>query len=118
MKTGTPESRSARSWPASPSPAAQPRGLDTNTWMASAPTAAAYASPPVASPPVTVACAPMFPIKKSETQPAEPAVVNGDRAAGRGLPRGADAGDLLPEAELLLPVHLEAERLKRLLHLL
>ena len=54
-----PRSRSARSWSASPGPVAQPRGLDTNTWMTSAPTSAAYPSPPVASPPVTVACDPI-----------------------------------------------------------
>ena len=59
MKTGRPDSRSRRSSAGSPDPAAQPRGLDTNTWMTSAPTAAAYASPPVASPPVTVACDPI-----------------------------------------------------------
>src|SRR5580692_9068148 len=118
MKTSRPDSRSARSWLASPGPAAQPRGLDTNTWMTSAPTSAAYASPPVASPPVTVACAPIFPITRSETQPVEPAVVNDDRAAGRRLARWTDAGNPLTEAELLLAVHLEAERHQLLLHLL
>src|SRR5580692_7754957 len=85
--------------------------------MTSAPTSAAYASPPVASPPVTVACAPISPIEALE-EPGESAVGHGDRAPGRRLPRRADAGDLLAEAALLLPDHLEAERRQRLLHLL
>src|ERR1700722_3978666 len=85
--------------------------------MTSAPTSAAYASAPVASPPVTVACAPISPIEGLE-EPGETAVGHGDRAAGRGLPGRADAGDLLAEAALLLPDHLEAELRQLLLHLL
>src|SRR5580693_9371313 len=117
MKTGRPDARSSRSWAASPGPAVQPRGLDTNTWMTSAPTSAAYASPPVARPPVTVACDPISPIEALE-EPGESAVGHGDRAAGRSLARRADAGDLLAEAALLLADHLEAELRQRLLHLL
>src|ERR1700722_7132460 len=100
--------------------------------MTSAPTSAAYASPPVASPPVTVACDPISgpacrprsradpvvsPIAPSETELAESAVDHGDRASGRCLARRADGGDLLAEAVRLLAVHLEAEPHQRLLHL-
>src|SRR5690606_14724898 len=41
-----------------PSGSAQPRGLDTNTWTASAPILSAYFRPPVARPPATGTCAP------------------------------------------------------------
>ena len=41
MKTGSSAARSRASSPRSPGPAAQPRGLDTKTWMTSAPTSAA-----------------------------------------------------------------------------
>src|ERR1700678_638748 len=54
----------------------------------------------------------------SETELAESAVDHGDRAAGRGLARWADGGDLLAEAVRLLAVHLEAEPRQRLLYLL
>src|SRR5450756_619727 len=80
--------------------------------MTSAPTSAAYPSPPVASPPVTVACDPI-----SAMRPLEPAVVHGDRGALSGLSRRADAEDLVTE-EVLLADNSEAKALERLLHLL
>src|SRR5262245_53842481 len=60
MNVGMPDSRSRASSSGLPGVSAQPRGLVTKTWIISAPTSAAYARPPLASPPVTGTCAPMM----------------------------------------------------------
>src|SRR5579875_1017277 len=110
--------RSAASWPGSPGVIAQARGLEVNTWIASAPTAAAYASPLAARPPAAGTCAPIGALcgvlsRTGSTTRSETGE-DRDRASLRGLAVREVAKHQVERADLA-DVHLESELFQRIL---